>query len=176
MTTESIDPHNTLFLLLNNHHRKSDERSWPFSKAISFHHHWAVWNHSGMWGITGRESYTCHLMLDSKCAFTLLNVINEEGAYMKGLSPASFHMWTGSLVRMITSLKAWSGGRLWENDYGLNLWLLSNGQWTLLLLLWWSKFLSLRSFYLLCFSLFGREIVFFISHGHCHLSSLYGRK
>lgn len=34
-------------------------------------------------------------------------------------------MWTGSLVRVITSLQAWSQGRRRRNDYGLNLWPLS---------------------------------------------------
>lgn len=103
-------------------------------------------------------------MLDSKCFFTLLRVINEDGEFVKRLSPASFHMWTGSLDKMLVSLKAWSPVRLWENDYGLNLWLLSTGHWTLCLLLlllqWSSKFLFPFSFYLPCFSLFGQEIVF----------------
>lgn len=118
-------------------------------------------------------------MLDSKCVFTLLRVINEDGEFAKRLSPASFPMWTGSLVKMVISLKAWSPVRVWENDYGLNLWLLSTGHWTLRLLLlpqWSSKFLLPFSFYLLCFSLFGQEIVFFIRHGCRRLSPLYSRE
>lgn len=137
MTTEGIDLHKALFLLLNNHRRKSDERSRPFSiispslacvKALQ-------WG-----GARSRESKyrTCHLLFDWKSAFALLSVINDRRG-----QPAGSHMRMGSLVRMISSLEAWSRGRQRENDYGLNLWLLSTGLWTVLLLAGWSKFLSL---------------------------------
>lgn len=106
MTTEGIDPHNALFLLLNNHRRKSDERSRPFIRPISSRRHWAARNQSGAAGMTGRDSFICHFKLGLTCAFALLSVINDEIAFMKGLSPAGFHMWAGSLLRMITSLKA----------------------------------------------------------------------
>lgn len=123
-------------------------------------------------GIIGRGSSVCHLTLYLNGAFTLLSVINGAGAVLKGLSPASFHVWTGSLVRMITSLKAWSRSRLWENDYGLNLWL---GLWTFHLLQW-HNFFSFKCFYLLSFSPFGQEIVYFVRHGCCNLSSLYDHR
>lgn len=89
MTTEGIDPHNALFLLLNNHRRKSDERSRPFVPPSPG----CTKNQSGAAGITGRDSFICHFKLGLTCAFALLSVINDEIAFMKGLSPAGFHMW-----------------------------------------------------------------------------------
>lgn len=76
------------------------------SRPISSRRHWAARNQSAAAGITGRDSFICHFKLGLTCAFALLSVINDEIAFMKGLSPAGFHMWAGSLLRMITSLKA----------------------------------------------------------------------
>ncbi len=109
-----------------------------------------------------RKYFARHFLLRlKKC----LHIIDS---FMKGSFQASFHMWTGSLVRMIVSLKAWSGGRL-KHDYGLNLWLLSTSLRKLLLLAWWNKFLpaSVHS----ASRCSAWKLFFLISHGRCSLTS-----
>lgn len=76
MTTEGIDLHNALFLLLNNRHRKSDERSWPSSKTLSFQRQWSCVK--PFQGLPWESKYsTCHWMSDRKITFTLPGVVNE---------------------------------------------------------------------------------------------------
>lgn len=56
MATEGIDRHKALFLLLNKHHGKSNEKVLTFASFQSFclYHSHLVWKHSDTEGTFGK--------------------------------------------------------------------------------------------------------------------------